>query len=164
MPLMAHVTPRIEVPLIGKNTVSVRGFNLDDFLALLPNHLEGLSKMAALYAQHKTSVFSGRAFQDFMLAAARDFPGLVMEVISIAADEPEAVSKKLSTGLQISVLTAIAKLTIEEAGGLGNLFAQLREIGRQVLVAQAELGDNDGSPKPPPFNSSSGNGGSKSTS
>ncbi len=159
MPLMAHQTPRIEVPLLDGNTVSVRGFNLDDFLALMPNHLEPLSKIAELYAQHKTSVFSGRALQDFILHTARSFPGLLSEVISIAADEPEAKNVKLSTGLQISVLTAITKLTIEEAGGLGNLFAQLRDVGVKVLVAQAELGGN--SNEQAPFSGSSGNGASK---
>lgn len=159
MPLMAHQTPRITVPLLDGNDVAVRGFNLDDFLALVPNHYESLSKMAALYAEHKTSVFSGRALQDFILHAARSFPGLISEVISIAADEPEAKHVKLSPGLQISVLTAITKLTVEEAGGLGNLFAQLRAVGAQVLAAQAEL--RGGSNEQPPFSDSTGNGGSK---
>lgn len=159
MPLSAHVTPRITVPLLAGNTVAVRGFNLDDFMALVPTHMEALSKIAALYAQHKDSVFSNRAFQDFLLAAARDFPGLVSEVISIAADEPESRGVKLSMPLQLAVLTAVMKLTVEEAGGLGNLFAQLRDVGQRVLAAQAELGDKSNGLRP--SSDSTGNGGNR---
>lgn len=160
MPLTAHQSPRIEVPLLNNNTVSVRGFNLDDFLALLPQNYEAVSKIAELYAEHKQSVFSSRAFEDFLLLSARTFPGLIMEVISIASDEgPEAKTVKLSTGLQIAVLSAIAKLTIEEAGGLGNLFAQLRDVGAKVMQAQAEL--RESSQNPAPSKSSTGNGASK---
>lgn len=159
MPLMAHKAPRIEVPLIGDNTVSVRGLNLDDFMTIMPQHVEGLSKIAELYAKHKEAVFSSKATTDFLIAVAKDFPGIVMEVISAAADEPEAHKVKLGTGLQLAVLTAIMKLTVEEAGGLGNLFARLRDLGANVLAAQAEL--RGASPKPPLFKSSTGSGESK---
>lgn len=159
MPLSAHSTPRIEVPLLGGNSVSVRGFNLDDFMALMPNHLEELSKVAALYAQHKNSVFSNKAFQEFILSIAGGFPGIISEVISIASDEPDTKNVRLSTGLQISVLSAIMKLTVEEAGGLGNLFAQLRVLGANVVAAQVELRAN--SQKQPISNASTGTGGNK---
>lgn len=156
MPLMAHKTPRIVVPLLDDNTVAVRGFNLDDFMLMIPNHFEELSKIAVLYAQQKEAVFSNTAIQSFIIAIAKDFPGIIMEVISIAADEPEAKDVKLSTGLQMTVLTAIMKLTIEEAGGLGNLFAQFRDLGANVAAAQAEL--RNASPRPPRSNSSFGGG------
>lgn len=142
MGLAQHETPRIVVPLIGSNSVALRGLNLDDFSALLVDHLEPVSKIADLYAQHKNSVFSNKAFQGFIIGIAKDFPTIVSEVISMSADEPDAKTIKLSTGLQISCLTAIMKLTVEEAGGLGNLFAQLGSLGRGVLgPALAELGE-----------------------
>lgn len=159
MALIDHVTPRMVVPLLAGNTVSVRGINLDDFMALLPNHMEAVSKIAALYAQHKQSVFSPKAFEAFLLATAHGFPGLVSEVISIAADEPDTKHVKLGTSLQISVLSAVMKMTVEEAGGLGNLFAQLRDVGARVLAVRAELGDS--SNKQHPFNSSIGTGENK---
>lgn len=155
MPLSAHQPPRIVVPLLGANNVSVRGFNLDDFAALLPEHLEAVTKIAEMYGQHKQSVFSGKAFGEFIVLVAKDFPGIVSEVISRAADEPDAKNVKLSIGLQISVLTAILKLTVEEAGGLGNLFGQLRALGANLLAAQVELA---GQSKGPLFNSSTGDG------
>lgn len=158
MPLTAHQTPRMVVPLLGSNTVAVRGLNLDDFAALLPNHFEALSKIAALYAEHKQSVFSSKAIGDFIMSSAVTFPGLVSEVISIASDEgPEARDVKLGTSLQITVLTAIVKLTVEEAGGLGNLFGQLRELGVRLRAVQAEL-----AVRPPhPSNNSTGSGESR---
>lgn len=160
MALKDHVTPRMVVPLIGDNSVAVRGFNLDDFAALMPNHFEAVTKIAELYGQHKQSVFSGKAFSDFVLHCAKDFPGLVAEVISIAADEPDAKNVKLGTALQISILTAIVKLTVEEAGGLGNLFGQLRALGVNALLAQAELA----SQKPRPSNIFTGTGESQRAS
>jgi hypothetical protein len=139
MPLMSHQPARMVVPLIGDNSVSLRGFNLDDFLALIPEHIEELSKIATLYSQQKEAVFSNKAMMSFLMAIGKDFPGIIMEVISISADEPEAKDIKLSTALQIACLGAIVKMTVEEAGGLGNLFAQLRSLGANVMAAQAEL-------------------------
>lgn len=159
MALRDHVTPRIDVPLLGGNSVALRGFGLDDFMALMPNHMDALSKIAMLYAEHKQSVFTSKAFGDFIIAVAAEFPSLVSEVISIAADEPDSKGTKLTTGLQIACLSAIVKLTLEDAGGLGNLFAQLRGMGASALAAQAEATVN--SRKQPPFNSSTGHGASK---
>lgn len=161
MPLIAHQTPRIEVPLLSGNSVSVRGFNLDDFAALMPSHFEAISKVAALYAEQKSSVFSSKAIGEFIMSSATAFPGLVSEVISIASDEgPEARKIKLGTSFQITILTAIVKLTVEEAGGLGNLFGQLRVLGERLRVVQAQLAD----PNRFPFNNSTGNGASTSPS
>lgn len=160
MPLAAHVTPRIVVPLLGGNDVAVRGLNLDDFAALMPSHFEAISKIAALYAEQKQAVFSSKAIGEFIIASANGFPHLISEVISMAADEPDARGVKLGTTLQISVLTAIVKLTIEEAGGLGNLFGQLRALGERLRSVQAELAD----PVRFPFKNSTGNGESTSPS
>jgi hypothetical protein len=160
MPLIAHQTPRMVIPLLDGNDVAVRGFNLDDFAALMPDHFEAISKIAALYAEQKSSVFSSKAIGDFIMASASAFPNLVSEVISIAADEPDAKHVKLGTSLQISVLSAIVKLTVEEAGGLGNLFGQLRALGERLVAVRAEMAD----PKRFPFNGSTGTGESMSAS
>jgi len=160
MPLSAHVTPRIVVPLLDDNNVAVRGLNLDDFTALMPEHFDSITKIADLYSRHQTSVFSGKGLSEFLIASAKDFPNLLSEVISIAADEPDARNVKLGIALQISVLSAILKLTVEEAGGMGNLFAQLRVLGANVVAAQAELQNG----KPLFSNNSTGGGEKTSTS
>lgn len=136
--LSNYQAPRTEVPL-GNEMVALRGLNLDDFSLLLQNHLEPISKAAELYNQSKQDIFSSKNFQGFILGIAKDFPGLVAEVISIAADEPEAKDNKLGLGFQMSALSAIMKLTLEEAGGLGNLFASLAALGKGVLQNASEM-------------------------
>lgn len=161
MALRDHVTPRHNIPLAGGNSVDVRGLNLDDFSALLGNHLESAAKIAELYAKHQNSIFSKKPFQDFILSIAKDFPGFVSEVISIAADEPDAKDVKLGVNLQLAVLNAVIKLTMEEAGGLGNLIAQIRAVGVGAMRARADA--DEGEPALP-SSTSTGPGASKRTS
>lgn len=160
MGLMQHQTPRMVIPLLHGNTVAVRGLGLDDFAALLPNHLESMTKIVELYQQHQRAVFTTKSFTDFLIATGKDFPGMMLEVISMAADEPEFAEGrvKLGSGLQVAVLTGIMKMTVEDAGGLGNLLGQLKIVGANVLAAAQELAEA----KPGrPSSNSTGTGGSK---
>lgn len=137
--LSEYQTPRIEVPLGQDKVVLLRGLNLDDFALLLQDHLEPISKAVELYQQSKQDIYTSKNMQGFILAIVKDFPGLVSEVISIAADEPEAKRVKLGLGFQTSAIAAISKLTLEEAGGLGNLFASLAALARGVLQNASEM-------------------------
>lgn len=137
--LSEYQTPRIDVPLDTSGTVvSVRGLNLDDLALLLQDHLEPISKAMEMYQRSKNDIFSNSNFQGFVLGILKDFPGLVSEVISIAADEPEARKVKLPLGFQTSAISAVMKLTLEEAGGLGNLFASLAALARGALQNASE--------------------------
>ncbi len=138
--LAEYQTPRIEVPLdtSGTKIVSLRGLNLDDLADLLQGHLEPISKAVDLYQQSKQDIFTNKNFQGFILGILKDFPGLVTEVISIAADEPEAKKVKLPLGFQTAAIAAVMKLTLEEAGGLGNLFASLAALARGALQNASE--------------------------
>ena len=135
--LSNYKTPTIDVPL-GDQVVPLRGLDLDDFSALLQTHLEPISKAAELYRASKRDVFSTANLQSFVLTVAKDFPGLVSEVISIAADEPEARRIKTNLGFQMSAIQAIVKLTLEEAGGLGNLVASLAALSKGALQNASE--------------------------
>lgn len=137
--LSDYQTPRIEVPLGQDKVVLLRGLNLDDFALLLQDHLEPISKAVDLYQQSKQDIYTNKNMQGFILAIVKDFPGLVSEVISVAADEPEAKRVKLGLGFQTSAIAAISKLTLEEAGGLGNLFASLAALARGVLQNASEM-------------------------
>jgi hypothetical protein len=141
MGLRKHKTPTQTMPLLEGNTLTVRGLNLDDFTALLTNHLEPMSKAAALYDQHKKNSFSDTSFNNFMLTVAADFPGLVSEVISMcevlspeeeAEADPDEPVPPLGVGFQLTALSSILTLTVQEAGGMGNLFAQLAQLGKGV--------------------------------
>lgn len=138
MAAIDYKTPTTEIPFPNGGSMTVRGLNLDDLSALLQDHLEPISKAVDAYRLHKESAFTNANLMTFILTLAKDFPGLVSEVISIATDEPGARNIKFSLGIQVSALAAVSKLTLEEAGGLGNLFATLATLARGVLPNASE--------------------------
>lgn len=119
-------TVRSEVPLPGENpAIHVRGLGLEDFSVLITDHLALITEAAERWAAMKKDVYAKANLQGFILVLARDFPQLVSEVISIAADEPELKGFRLPIGPQMAAITEIARLTLVDAGGLGNLLAVL---------------------------------------
>lgn len=129
--------PSAEVPLGGGAKGRVRGLNVDDLSALVTNHLEPISHAVALYAKSKKDVYSKANLHAFVISCASQFPGLVSEVISLAADEPSLREKKIALSVQIAALNEIVRLTIEELGGLGNLSLVLGNLAKGVLENQA---------------------------
>lgn len=132
-------TVRSEVPLPGENpSIHVRGLGLEDFSVLITDHLALITEAAERWAAMRKDVYAKANLQGFILVLARDFPGLVSEVISLAADEPELRDFKMPIGPQMAAMTEIARLTLVDAGGLGNLFAvlgsALRDAGGDSLV------------------------------
>ncbi len=133
--LKAYRTPTVDIALteaheiegvvVPANVITVRGLDITDLGNLLSNNLSAISRAADLYSRSKNDIFAEANMQGFILLLAKDFPGLVSEVISIAADEPDAREVKLPFPLQLRLMTEISRLTLTEAGGLGNLFATL---------------------------------------
>lgn len=146
MALMDHKTARIEIPLSDKNSFSVRGLDIDDITHILANYLPAVSKAADLYRQHQESAFTNVNFVKFCGVLATDFPGLTMEVISMAADEPEAKNVKIGLAAQMAALQAIFKLTVEDAGNVGNLFATAAAAAKGVLENARERSQGARSP------------------
>jgi hypothetical protein len=120
--------PTADIPLNKEISITVRGLGLDDLSCLVATHLDSISKAAELYNRSKEDIFATANMQGFILTLAKDFPGLVSEVISIAADEPDAKDVKLPFPIQLRALTEISRLTLEDAGGMGNLFATLGSL------------------------------------
>lgn len=133
MALMDHKTARLEVPLSEDNSFSVRGLDIDDITHILTNYLPAVTKAAELWKQHQESTFTNVNFVNMCGVLSTEFPGLVMEVISIAADEPEAKNVRIGLGAQIAALQAIFKLTVEDAGNVGNLFATVAAAAKGAL-------------------------------
>jgi len=128
-----YKAPTAEIPLGGGATGEVRGLNADDLSILLTNHLEAISKAVALYAAQKRSQFSNANLHAFVIETAREFPALISEVISLAADEPTIKDKKIALGVQLSALSEIVRLTLDEVGGLGNLMLVLANLANGAL-------------------------------
>lgn len=128
-----YKAPTAEIPLGNGATGAVRGLNADDLAILITNHLEPISKAVALYAAQKRDQFSTANLHAFVIQTASEFPGLVSEVISLAADEPSIRGKKIALGVQIAALNEIVKLTLVELGGLGNLTLVLANLAKGAL-------------------------------
>lgn len=120
-------------------TRPVRGLGLDDMTQLVVEHLDDMMEITTLYIQSMKDVSAVTNFTDLLTVAAKTFPDLVMEVISIVTDTPEMKDKRLGAALQMKVLSAAFKLTVEDAGGMGNLSAMLEKIVRAALANRGEV-------------------------
>lgn len=116
---------RTEILLPDKTSFSVRGLGLDDFTVLITNNLSAITQAAEAYEVYQRSSAKIASMQGFFMILLKNYPGLMSEVISIAADEPDAKNVKLPIGVQTAALTEIGRLTLADAGGLGNLLAML---------------------------------------
>lgn len=142
MGLRDYKVARVEIPLGDDNSFSVRGLGLDDFSILLTNHLSAITQAAEAYEVFQRSSAKIASLQGFFLIVLKDYPGLMSEVISMAADEPDTKGIRLPIGVQTSALTEIGRLTLQDAGGLGNLLAMLatvlKGVGAVNLAASLE--------------------------
>lgn len=117
----------------------VRGLSLDDMSALIVGHLDTMMQITTLYIQSQKDVLASGNMTDLFLLAAREFPEFVSEVISIVTDTPDLRTKRLPAGIQIKIIQATMKLTIEDAGGLGNLSAMLQNAAKAAVAGRGEV-------------------------
>lgn len=127
--------PRSKIALPGKAvdgekpSFDVRGLCLEDMTFLISQHMGPITRAIKLYQESKADVLKTGNLQGFILTLARDFPELAAEVISAAADQLDDATRKIARQLPISVqimaLTEITRLSIEDAGGLKNLLAEM---------------------------------------
>lgn len=125
---------RIELPGKAVDGVKphfmVRGLCLEDMTFLVQNHLGPITRAAKLWQEQRADVIRTGNLAQFILTVVKDFPELAAEVISAAADElneiATAKARRLPIASQIAALTAITRLTMEDAGGLKNLLAEMQ--------------------------------------
>jgi hypothetical protein len=126
-----YVIPKKAIPLPGGKQLEVRGLCADDLTFLVSLHLPEITKALKLYQESRSDILTSGNISQFVMTLARDFPGLVAEVISAAADsltdKARVVAGRLPVATQIIILNEIVTLTMEDAGGLGNLLAEMRE-------------------------------------
>lgn len=110
-------TTRIEVGKSG-GFFTVRGMNSEDVTFLTMHYLEDMKTTVAKYASK--GVVQKSAVADLVMDLARDFPTMVVEIISrcAEADSAEDVEKfrRLAFVKQIEALKAIVLLTVEDGG------------------------------------------------
>jgi hypothetical protein len=111
-------TTRIEV---GKNGgfFTVRGMNSEDVTFLTMHYLDDMKKVVAKYAGTGGIMPKDRV-ADVIMDLAKDFPMMVVEIISRCAEATSADDvdkfRRLSFVKQIEALKAIFLLTVEDGG------------------------------------------------
>ncbi len=144
MPISAYTIRTARVPLGKDNDFEVRALTFPDLTMLITNHMPALVGLLAKYQQAKQDVFAKSNIMSLCLDVARDFPTLASEIISLAivgeTVSPETRTKieNFPAPIQMQALVEIARITVEEAGGLGNLMAGFR---LRVQGAMAETSD-----------------------
>lgn len=134
-----YMVPTIMVDTGDGTERPVRGLSLDDMTLLIVNNLDSMMEITTLYIRSQKDVAAVSNMTDMIMVAAKTFPDFVSEVISIVTDTPELRKVRLPAGLQLRVLQAAFKLTIEDAGGMGNLSAILQNAVRQAVAGRGEV-------------------------
>lgn len=112
----------------------VRGMNTEDLTFLVVNYLEDVMRAMIEFGnksdEDQLSVLDRSRWPEFMLMLTQGYPELVSEMISRCADAADHIERfrRLPFPVQLQAMHAIAVLTTEDAGGLGNLVAALRTL------------------------------------
>ena len=132
-------TTRIEVGKSGYFTV--RGMNSEDITFLTMHYLEDMKATVAKYANK--GVLPKDRVADLVMEVAKDFPSMVVEMISRCAEAESAEDvekfRRLSFVKQIEALKAIVFLTVEDGGV---------ELGKVMGVVASLLEANGLKPGP----------------
>jgi len=134
-----YKVPTVEVDTGDGQKRPVRGVSLDDISTLVVNHLDTMMEITTLYIQSQKDVLAVTNMTEVVLLAARQFPEFVSEVISIVTDTPELRNVRLPVGLQVRIIQASLKLTVEDAGGMGNLSAILSDAVKAAVAGRGEV-------------------------
>lgn len=134
-----YKVPTIDVDTGDGKRRPVRGISLEDLSQLIAGHLDDMMEIAVLYIQSQKDVLAGTNMTDVVMIAIRQFPKVVSEVISMVTDTPEMKNVRLPVGLQMKVLQEATKLTVQDAGGLGNLMATLQSVVDATVESRGEV-------------------------
>lgn len=145
MPLSAYQPRQASVPLGKDNDFVVRAITFPDLVLMASNHMPSLVAIVAKYQEAKQDVYSQKNIGQLALTVARDFPTFATEIISaciVGETVDDATRQKIAllpAPVQMQALVEIGRLTVEEAGGLGNLMADLRKrLGEAMAAATPE--------------------------
>lgn len=113
---------------------AVRGLALDDVAVLMRSHLTDLNALMNIYDSTGSDAVKTNAMAKYALKLVQEAPGLVANLIAIAADEPNEVDlfRALSMPLQLRAIEKIGELTFVEAGGPKNFIESLINLFRVI--------------------------------
>lgn len=118
--------------------LEVRGLSFQDFTQLFMQHGKALDKVLEFIeggdaAQAMASTFDVKAFGEGVITKA---PQLVAQLIALAADMPDQATQvaRMPLPVQMKLLQAIYRLTVEEAGGLADFLQLVLKLAQEVRV------------------------------
>ena len=117
----------------------VRGLSTEDIGLLIVNHLDAMMEMTTLFIASQKDVMATGNLSELLVLASRSFPNLVSEVISIVTDEPKLEKMRLPAPLQLKIIQTSFMLTVQEAGGLGNLTAMLSGAVKAAVAGRGQV-------------------------
>ena len=125
---LADYTPaRATVEFTG-GSFQVRGLSLDDVSILMRSHLPDVEALVGMLSESNGggNIEVGQVMQH-AITLVKEAPGLVANLIALAADEPDLVDKAraLALPIQVRAIETICNLTFDEAGGPKKFFESL---------------------------------------
>lgn len=131
MPLAGFQPEHREVSLGGGNSFSVRGLSLNDAAVLIREHFPDLDAIFDLFQNFDT--VTADQLQPLLLSVVSQAPGLVANVVALAAGEGSASdAEKLPAPIQVKALLAIGELTFNEVGGVKKSVEMIASLLKQT--------------------------------
>lgn len=117
-----------------RNCIEVRGLSFEDFTNMFTTYgkaTDDIFKFIENMQSGETADFDAKAFGADLIVKA---PKAVASLIALAADMPDRVTQvaRMPLPVQVRVLEAIYRMTIEEAGGLSDFLALVTRIAKGV--------------------------------
>lgn len=122
----------------GSDGITLRALDLDDIGGLVSDHLGAIANALELYEELKANIKETNSLDRFMISLIRILPDLAGELIAVSAGVPELAdkAKALAFGIQLRAISAITHMTLEDAGGIKNLYAGLSSVLAGIQMPQ----------------------------
>ncbi|WOE76322.1 phage pre-tape measure protein [Alterisphingorhabdus coralli] len=137
---LRDIVVKTETVTVGDAEFSVGPLTAADILGIYGVHRDAIS---VVFERNQ----DGLEESDLFLDVIATFPEIVAEVIARASgdlsEEAISVARRLDVGVQLMALEKIGNLTVESAGGLGNLVALVQRLmaglGQKTVEAKSHL-------------------------
>jgi hypothetical protein len=121
------------VPFSGaedSDGMELRALDLDDVSLLISGHLGAIANALEIYQDMKADINESGSLDRFVVGLIRMLPDLTAEIIATSAGVPDLAHKarQLAFGVQLRSLSEIVRMTLEDTGGIKNLFAALPSV------------------------------------
>lgn len=126
MSLSQYVAPKKSILVAGMaQPLDIEGLSLSSLAILVRTHLADLDAVFDLFIAG--AEIPPDKIPDFLGSLIMQAPGLVANIIAVAAGEPEAApqAEKLPFAIQLDALVTIGELTFTEPGSVKKLLEQI---------------------------------------